>query len=92
MIYLAIIFLTFSALTKAGRPLSLIEDDILEEIFQPNSVSKVELKDSTGEIKMSRVEDCEDQAGRRCVHFTECDQDGFIAEDSSQVSQLINVR
>jgi len=28
----------------------------------------------------------------RCVHFTECDQDGFIAEDSSQVSQLINVR
>merc|ERR1712039_623692 len=72
-LYLAILLLSFSSLTKAGRRLSLIEDNILD------------LVSTTQEV----FESCEGQPGRRCVHFTQCDQDGFIVEDSSQ---LIDVR
>ena len=77
MTYLAII-LSFSLLTKAGRPLSLIDDNVLD------SVSATE--------KVLSVEDCEDKPGQRCVHFTECDLDGFITENSTQINQLIDVR
>lgn len=30
------------------------------------------------------LENCEDLPGRRCIHYTQCDQDGFIGGDYSQ--------
>merc|ERR1711953_192369 len=72
IIYLAIILLAFSPLTKAGRPLSLIEDNILDSVTTTQEVPK----------------NCEDQSGRRCVHFTQCDQDGFIGEDYGQLFEV----
>ena len=41
MTYLAII-LSFSLLTKAGRPLSLIDDSVQEDVFHLASVSATE--------------------------------------------------
>ena len=42
MLYLAIIFLSLYPLTKAGRPLSLIDDSVLEDVFHLASVSATE--------------------------------------------------
>ena len=39
MLYFAIIFLSLSPLAKAGRPLSLIDDTVLEDVFHLNPVS-----------------------------------------------------
>ena len=89
MKYLAIIFvLGFSPLTKAGPPLSLVEEsDNIVGVLTTEEVWKVKYDgDCRGEdIMMVCLENCEDQPGRRCVHFTQCHQDGFVGEDYSQV-------
>ena len=38
-LHLAIIFLSLSPQTQAGRPLSLIDDTVLEDVFHLNPVS-----------------------------------------------------
>ena len=39
---------------------------------------------------LGAAEHCESQPGRRCVHFTECDRDGFVLEDVSM--DVVDVR
>ena len=75
-----LILILFSIVSAGPGPLSKISET--ESPFR-------ETEDVT-EPALGAAEHCESQPRRRCVHFTECDRDGFLLEDVSM--DVVDVR
>merc|ERR1711936_737679 len=78
---LAILLFSFSSLARADKvsPLFLIDENTLNIT-------------EAGEFNSTGLKECESEAGRRCVHFTECDGDGLIVEEDTMGDNLMDVR
>ena len=56
----------------------------------PETESPFRETEDVTEPGLGAAEHCESQPRRRCVHFTECDRDGFLLEDVSM--DVVDVR
>ena len=85
---LAVILLSVCTLGKTDNDTLLL----LSEVGEINSTGLQALGNSSHDLMILGVEKCEGEAGRRCVHFTECDEEGLVVDQASSGSNLLGVR
>ena len=85
---LAVILLSVCTLGKTDNDTLLL----LSEVGEINSTGLQALGNSSRDLMILDVEKCEGEAGRRCVHFTECDEEGMVVDQASSGSHLLGVR
>ena len=85
---LAVILLSVCTLGKTDNDTLRL----LSEVREFNSTGLQVLGNSSRDLMILGVEECESEVGLRCVHFTECDEEGLVVDQASTGSQLLGVR